>query len=99
MLRISCEDSTQSPTLKLEGKLTGPWVDEVERAWCDLVADKPTTCVGVDLSGVTFVDPKGKKLLHWMFQQGAELRDANLMTKYIVSQMEQGTNHSQRNGE
>ena len=87
MLRISYENNPQSATLKLEGKLAGPWVDEVVRTWSDVVGDRPAKDVTVDLSGVMFIDGDGKKLLRWMLQRGARLREGRLMTKYIVDQV------------
>lgn len=86
-MRISYENNSQSATLKLEGKLAGPWVDEVARTWSDVVGDRPTKDVTVDLSGVMFIDGDGKKLLRWMLQRGARLREGHLMTKYIVDQV------------
>ena len=36
MLRVTTkiEEEHGKVTLKLEGKLAGPWVDEFERCWC-----------------------------------------------------------------
>ena len=87
MLRISYETNLRTTTLKLEGKLSGPWVDEVARTWFDINGENPAKEVTVDLSGVTYVDGDGKKLLGWMFQQGARLRNGHLMTQYIVDQV------------
>jgi hypothetical protein len=87
LLRISYENNPQSATLKLEGKLAGPWIDEVVRTWSDVVGDRPAKDVTVDLSGVMFIDGDGKKLLRWMLQRGARLREGRLMTKYIVDQV------------
>ena len=33
MLRITTSDIGEKVTLKLEGKLSGPWVEEFERCW------------------------------------------------------------------
>jgi len=64
--------------------LTGPWVDEFERSWHEFKDKAPFTPVNVDLCKVSFIDSEGKRLLAQMYLQGAELRAANLMTKYIV---------------
>ena len=39
MLRVTTkiEEEHGRVTLKLEGKLAGPWVDEFERCWCSTV--------------------------------------------------------------
>ena len=33
MLRITVEEQNNSTSLRLEGKLTGDWVGELERCW------------------------------------------------------------------
>jgi len=94
MLRITVKRGPELTTLKLEGKLTGPWVEELERAWSQEMGEKPASDATVDLAGVTYVDAEGKKLLARMFKQGACLRDGQLMTRYIVAQVMQGVKQS-----
>jgi anti-anti-sigma regulatory factor len=59
------------PTLKVEGKLRGPWVDELARA-CDELKGFPG-CVSLDLSAVTFVDTAGVELLRLLLRRGVTL--------------------------
>jgi len=78
-------------TLKLEGKLSGPWVNEAAKAWSDVIGGIAAKDVIVGLSGVTFIDEEGKKLLGQMLRRGAQLRDGRLMTRYIINQLLQET--------
>ena len=94
MLRITEKNGVRPPTLHLDGKLAGPWVDELERAWRRLSANCPNKTITVDLSGVTFIDSAGKKLLSLLVEQGTELRAAHLMTKFIVEQVKEGCRSS-----
>jgi ABC-type transporter Mla MlaB component len=87
MLKITFENDSRPATIKLEGKLSGPWVSELARAWDKFIGDKPGRTFTVDLSEVTFIDSEGRKLLSSMVDRGAELRAAHLMTKYIVEQI------------
>ena len=87
MLKITLENDRKPATIKLEGKLSGPWVSELARTWDKFVVDRPGTAFRVDLSEVTFIDSAGKKLLGSMVDRGAELRAANLVTKYIVERI------------
>jgi len=96
MLKITLENGLQPATIKLEGKLSGPWVDELARAWDKFAVEKPGTTLTVDLSGVTFIDAAGRKLLSSMVDHGAELRAAHLMTKYIVEQIQRECHSSKR---
>jgi outer membrane protein TolC len=84
MLRVTTkvEEEQSRVTLKLEGKLAGPWVSEFERCWC-LTLEKWKDVV-VELEGVTFIDSKGKCLLAKIHGQGAKLIGTGLMTRSII---------------
>jgi len=90
MLKITVENGSRPTTIKLEGKLSGPWVRELERAWDRLNAGKPDRTVTVDLSDVTFIDLAGRKLLGSLVDSGAQLRATQLMTNYIVERIKEG---------
>ncbi len=92
MLKISVNTDSKVKVLKLEGNLSGPWVAELKRTWCEVTDWTPADSVVVDLSDVSFVDSEGEKLLGNMFQQGAELRNGNLVTTEIVNQIKQAEN-------
>jgi hypothetical protein len=77
---------SDSVSLKLEGRLAGPWVEELDTCWRQMTASLQGRTV-VDLTGVTFVDIDGKALLTRMWQQGAELRAAGCLTKCIVEEI------------
>ena len=98
MLRISFDNAAESVTVKLEGKVAGPWVDELEQTWYEFTRNKPAQSVVVDLSGVDFIDREGRKLVGWMFRQGAELQNGRLITQYIVDQIKHEGNGSENNG-
>jgi outer membrane protein len=87
MLRITTTDTDEKVTLKLEGKLSGPWVEEFERCWhmsADIYSKKGLV---VDLSGVTFVDAAGKKLLCSISSEGAQLVGSGLMPKSLIDEI------------
>jgi outer membrane protein TolC len=87
MLRITTTDIAEKVTIKLEGKLSGPWVEEFERCWhmsADIYKKKGLV---VDLSGVTFVDPAGKKLLCSISSEGAQLVGSGLMPKSLIDEI------------
>ena len=86
MLRVTTTNQNQTLTLKLEGKLAGPWVQEVSRVWVDTVPSPPKGCV-VDLRSVTFVDRLGQALLAKMSRQGAQLIAADCLTRNIVEEI------------
>ena len=87
MLRVTTkvEEEEGRVTLKLEGKLAGPWVDEFERCWRSTLEKR--TKVLVELAGVTFIDSRGKCLLAQIHRQGAKLIGTGLMTKSIIDEI------------
>jgi hypothetical protein len=74
MLKIGRVDDSASGsirTLKLEGKLLGPWVDELSRA-CE-ESHSPPNCLRLDLAAVTFTDSAGLKLPDDLDRRGATI--------------------------
>ena len=89
MLRITIHNSTNAATLNVEGRLAGPWVDELERSWRAVKDNSPDKPVIVDLCDVTFVDAEGRRLLSSMYEQGARLRTFGCMVKGVVEEIAQ----------
>lgn len=83
MLRITTHSKDGVTTLKLEGRLAGPWVEELDRCWREATGSRQSPVV-VDLSGVTFIHSEGKALLTRMWQQGAKLHAVGCLTRCIV---------------
>jgi hypothetical protein len=71
MLRISVTDHANSSTMKLEGKITGPWVEELRNSWLSLAPSLGSRALCLDLCGVSFVDANGKKLLREIYQKNS----------------------------
>ena len=89
MLRISVEENSGGLSLILEGRLVGPWVDELQKVWEDRGAPAKQRGVTVDLCGVTSMDARGQALLDRLLQCGATLRCSDVMNQYWVEQMAQ----------
>ena len=87
MLRITTDENAQVLTLRLEGRLEGPWVKVLTECWQSVVASAERRQRHVDLNGVTFIDGEGKARLAQMYAQGAEFVADDLMTKAIVAEI------------
>ena len=90
MLKITTLREAQSITLRLEGRLAGPWVEELERCWMATVSAKTRHPLSVDLSAVTYVDAEGKDLLKKIHHEGAKLVASGCLTNCIVEEITQG---------
>ncbi len=73
-------------SLILEGRLAGPWVEELNDYWRKLTVSQRGNAL-IDLSGVTFIDATGKMLLERLWQQGAKLRATGCLTRCIVEEI------------
>ena len=84
MLRISVQKRSGSTILTLEGKLIGPWVGELERAWHSMGARED---VLVDLCQVSFVDASGRGLLEQMWHGGVHFVADSPLMKQVVEEV------------
>lgn len=87
MLRVTVEHFETHVTLKVEGRLKGSWVDELERCWLTLTRTVPNKPVRVELDDVSFVAPEGRKLIGKMAAAGVELIASGPMVKAIVDEV------------
>jgi anti-anti-sigma regulatory factor len=81
MLKITMQREAGILLFQLEGRLAGPWVQELERCWRSAPGMRQSC---VDLSSVTFIDAHGKTLLGRMYRQGADLVASGCLNKCIV---------------
>ena len=88
MLKITEQRGPESDftLLRLEGRLAGPWVDELSASF-RRISVRQQRCVMIDLTGVTFIDPEGKALLADLWRRGAELRAAGCLTRCVVEEI------------
>ena len=89
MLRITVQGCGRDCVFKLEGKLAGVWVQELERSWTSAMAGASAGRVTIDLADVTFIDLAGKALLARMHDCGAVLRASSPLNRAIVDQIMQ----------
>jgi hypothetical protein len=74
MLRITINDTESGMGLVLEGRIAGPWVQELERVWVEMAPRLGSKKLSIDLRNVTYADAGGKRVLRNIFSQsGAKL--------------------------
>lgn len=86
MLRITIHDSARELRIKLEGKLSGPWVEELRQCWRTASSTTAGRTSSVDLSEVDFVDSAGQLLLSEMRRQGVRLNAATPLIRALVEE-------------
>jgi anti-anti-sigma regulatory factor len=76
--------------MKIEGKIAGPQVPELHRAWQNLALSLEQRKLLVDLRGVTHVDGTGRNLLADIHAKtGAEFLADTPLTKYFAEDARQ----------
>jgi len=87
MLRITVNTDPERPAIKLEGKLAGPWVDELLQTWNVVASNYSPKKILVDLSNVTFIDAEGKRLLWRICGEGSSFKTRGCVATYVVQEI------------
>jgi ABC-type transporter Mla MlaB component len=89
MLRITIHDAPPTFTFRLEGRLAGPWVGELEECWRGALAGRREPILRLDLTEVTSIDAAGQACLAALHRQGAEFVAADCLMKAVVAEITQ----------
>jgi len=94
MRRISVEESGQITRFRLEGKMKGDWVRELERCWIHVRKEHPKIQFLIELSQVDYVDDDGRQLLSRMVSERTMLEaHNNLMSASLVDEIMHSPTH------
>jgi ABC-type transporter Mla MlaB component len=99
MLRISAEAGLQRVTLRLEGRLTGIWVKELEDAWREAESTRNGRPLFLDCSAVDHVDQAGEYLLALAAWRGVQLTASGIAMRELCRKIAAGWPHTAATGE
>jgi anti-anti-sigma regulatory factor len=92
MLRISIHDDQETVAITLDGRIAGPWVAELRRAWMDAVPSITSQRVSIDLRNVTYADASGRQALREIYTRAsAELVTNSPWTQYLAETVRDGS--------
>ena len=74
MLRITVNEDDAGTRLTLEGRIAGPWVDELRRAGDAARGAGPLV---LEMAGVSFVDAEGARLVRGLAEAGARVTNCS----------------------
>jgi hypothetical protein len=92
MLRITIAEMTTEQRWTLEGRLVGPWVAELRTCWKKRHRSQNGRTCTVDLSGVTFIDKGGQRLLRTMAKEGTQFIATGMYIKHVLDQLKPNGN-------
>jgi ABC-type transporter Mla MlaB component len=92
MLMITKVETPDVITLKLEGRLVGPWVKELASLLNSAVGVEQKS-IRVDLSDVTYVDTAGVELLTLISHGGARVTATGSLNQILVEEISRAAKH------
>ena len=95
MLRITIAETLTEQRWTLEGRLVHPWILELQSNWTRTeTVRRERKCV-IDLTGVTFVDKGGEKVLAEFSKEGAERIATGMYIRHVVHDIERKKSNRQ----
>ena len=89
MLKITITETPTEQRWVLEGRLTHPWVAELQAQWRQTHRTRQgRTCV-VDLNDVTSIDQSGEGVIRAMLREGAQCLARGVFTKHLLAALAQ----------
>src|SRR5688572_20110948 len=93
MLRITVEHQVALVLLVLEGRIIGPWVEELRKVIASLAAEAREKGVVVALTSVSGVDAEGRELLAQLHAKGICLLGTGLKANLLIEEITQFQKH------
>src|ERR1700722_17591762 len=88
MLRITFQDTDEAVEMRLEGRVAGPWAEELGRVWVEAAPRLVQKKLIIDLHNVTYADAVGKQVLREIyFQTHAELVTNTPWTQFLAEEV------------
>ena len=87
MLKITIEDGSRELRFRLEGKLSGAWVNELRQVWQTASSTTAGRSTVADLSDVDFVDDCGHSLLAEMHHAGVGLVGVTPLIRAVMEEI------------
>ena len=87
MVKITVSGN-ESVTLTIEGRIAGPWIAELNKAWHSLAPSLKGRKLTVNLNGVTYIAPEAYQCLRDIHKQTGALFVGNSpLTSYFAREL------------
>lgn len=87
MLKITVSETASEQRWKLQGRLAGPWVEQLQSCWARAQAERPGRSCVIDVTNLTSVDGEGEMLLQAMINQGARFHACGVYIKHVLENL------------
>lgn len=93
-LRITVHERESSIEVTLEGRLAGPWVGEMSKAWRETAPRVGSRTISLNIRDLTYSNEEGKQVLREIVAQTkAEILTSNPFTKYLAEEISNPKEH------
>lgn len=87
-LRISVQPNSESIAIVLEGRVAGPWAEELSRTWAEVAPTVGTRTVSLDLCNTTYADAAGIAALRQIYgTTAAQIVTSSPWTQYLAEEI------------
>jgi len=87
MFRISTQDTAHERTLMVEGRLVGPGIEELAKAWKEAAGALEGRRLVLDLSHTTVIGAEAEKAIFQLMKEGATFSCSDVLTKHLLKQL------------
>src|SRR5260370_20750212 len=87
MLKITIMETATDRRWIVQGRLVGPWVNELRTTWKRAHRSPDKRACIIDLNDVTSIDKSGERLLRAMSKKGAQLMARGLYVQHLLEQL------------
>jgi hypothetical protein len=87
MFRISIVDTPAQHRLVVEGKLSGPWVEELRTTCRNAKRVLEGRRLVIDLSGLTVISREGEDAIVDLMKEGAKFSCAGVLTRHVLKRL------------
>ena len=89
MFKISINDTPNERRLIVEGRLMGPWVEELRKSWNQAADSLNGRRLVLDLTNTTVIGPEAEKAIFQLMKEGAAFSCGDVHTKHLLKQLAQ----------
>jgi anti-anti-sigma regulatory factor len=87
-LRIIIQETPDEIEMRLEGRVAGPWAEELGRVWVETAPQLAARKLSIDLHNVTYADASGKQVLRAIYAQtNAQLIASTPWTQFLAAEV------------
>ena len=87
MLKITIAETAVDRRWIVQGRLVGPWVNELRTAWKRAHTSQDKRACIIDLNDVTLIDKSGERLLRAISKKGVQLIASGIYTKHLLEKV------------